>query len=205
MNIVIRSCICTVASLGILLGSISFGYAMSFTGTKSVDFHKTSTIKFADTGDEIKFLDERRNSGKLILSSSNGSYSKPITLDAKYTLLDWQVRQITTANPAMSLLEVTVTGGNRAVAYWYWLLGIRNGQLVTYISSDSLFNMGLRFGPTYDEYNCRVFSHVEDGKLIIKYSHIVEHEYGYQRENIVDSILQVDWDENAQWFSLTNI
>ncbi len=178
---------------------------MIFTGLKYIDLYKTSTIRFESTGDQIQFSDQRRNNGTITFYYPQGVISKPIILNAKYRLLDWSVRQITTTDPSMSLLEITVTGGNRAVAYWYWLLGIRDGQLVTYISPESLFNMGWRFGPAYDEYNCRVGSHIEDGKLIIRYSHIVEHEYGYQRETILDSVVQVDWDENAKWFSLTSI
>ncbi len=98
-----------------------------------------------------------------------------------------------------------MTGGNLGVAYWYWLLGIRDGQLVAYVSSDNLFDVGVCFGPAYNMYNCRVSSYVENGKLLIKYAHIVEHEYGYQRETVVDSVWQVDWDESEGDFFLINI
>lgn len=156
------------------------------------------------------------NDGKLtLMSNRNRSVNGIVIIYQGYksqskqtmTLNDWgdfSIIEINGYDPAMKLIEIKLGRGHLDATYGYWLWGEKDGKLITYMTLDNLKNMG--FYSTEDGNDvARVKSIIKDGEYILTFDHEVSGEYGYQRTFPIDAQIKVDWDEQAQWFSLTNV
>ncbi len=141
---------------------------------------------------------------KLISADGKADYLSFISYDG-YTA-DFRIRTLTTHNPAMKLWEIKAIGGamHGSSNSGYWLVGQKNGKFVTYISLDSLTDMGYGKDSAFPYHS--LVTRVLNGRYYIDANHEVMPsgaQYGYELQNLLDFSVRADWDANAQWFTLT--
>ena len=168
---------------------------------QEVDYYKTPKIQFSN-GDVVEIEKQQRGKLKLKLLYAKGVDFKPIVLDGNDMFAVWSVTKITTADPALNLIEVIAVAGNVGIAQGYWLFGIKDGEFVTFISPENFQDVGCPI-PNKDS-GRRLTSELMKGQFVLKYAHIEEGQYGYQRKFIVDNIIKLEWDDATDWFYLKN-
>lgn len=198
------ACLLTFATL---LGTqLSFTEAMSFSAGERLELYKPKPFKLSQDGGKITYAyDNQTGHVSRLTFNYKGKERQTLILQYNAALMDFSARLINGHDPSMKLIEVICTGGNIGATYGYWLIGERDGKLVPYVTMESLKNMGFVL-TNEGRAITRVRSRVQQGELLLTFDHDEERgEYGYQRVFPVDAKIQVDWDENAQWFSLRNI
>ena len=162
--------------------------AMMVTGISQSMTIADKTVTASDQdGQNIKFVSDGR---VLRLMSADGTkdFLSFNSFDGHYTGVNFQVRAIETTDPGMRLFEIIAVRGAQDKNCGYWLVGKHNGLWTTYISWNSLSNLGFRV----DRWH-RIVSQIVDQQLIITSTD------GYGR---TDFQAQEFWDASCQWFGL---
>ena len=100
----------------------------------------------------------------------------------------YEVREVHHKKPDMTLYEIISKKDD--VSTGYWLIGKLQGKWVTYVSYDSLTNLGFNPKKTHN-----LSSSIDDNSLIIK----TFDKYGH-----LDFAAQPFWDDSSSWFGITN-
>lgn len=173
-----------------------------------------STFLYMDTrvlnetydNESIKFVLQRN--GVLRLMSRNGKhdYLSFTGYDGTNAGIGYRIRKIYTMFPSMTFFEIVADRGAHAKNSGYWLIGKCNGQWVTFVSIDSLANMGYTPGEWH-----RIFTSINSdatGRFILTsvntYMPPGAH-YESQRQHAVDLKLQLFWDKDAHWFGIRRL
>ena len=162
--------------------------AMTVTGISQGMTIADKTVTATDQdGQKVKFVSDGR---VMRLMSADGAkdYLSFNSFDGRYTGVDFNVRAIETTDPGMRLFEITATRGAQGKSCGYWLVGKRDGLWTTYVSWNSLANIGFRV----DRWH-KLVSSIVDQQLVIK---------SYDGYGHVDFQTQVFWDSTCQWFGL---
>lgn len=176
-------------------------FAMTFTQmSKQVYLAiNESANATAPNGEKLVLVNEG-NCLKMMSADRNYEYLSFINSDGGSSGIDFSIRDVYTQNPNMHLWEIIASRGAHAKNCGYWLVGQNGNQYVTYISIDSLSNMGY----TPQEWH-RISTSVNNGQYIIKSTHEYLPPgalYGYQMQSALDLSIRADWDSRAQWFAL---
>lgn len=161
-----------------------------------------------DTYDDeaIKFVLQRN--GVLRLMSRNGThdYLSFTAYDGDNGGIGYKIRKIYTMFPSMQFFEITADRGAHAQNCGYWIIGKRDAQWVTFVSIDSLAQMG--YPPSEWHQIHTALNDDATGRFILTSQHEYMPpgaEYSYQRKFAVDLRLQLFWDNNARWFGIRRI
>lgn len=163
----------------------------------------TRTLNMNYEGEKILFTSMR--DGTLRLTSADGrqDYLYFIPYDGKMGGVGYAIRPIYTIFPSMTFIEIIADVGAHAKNCGYWLIGKHNGQWVTYISIDSLAQMGYTPGEWHQIHTAA--NKDATGRFILTSQHEYMPpgaQYEAQRKFAVDLKLQIFWDQDAQWFGL---
>lgn len=172
-------------ALGLVLAAPTAD-AMTVTGLSQGLTIGDKTVTAADQdGARIKFVAEK---SVLRLMSEDGTVDimSFTSFDGRYYDVDYSVRAIETADPAKRLFEITATRGEKNCGYW--LIGKHDGVWTTYVSWNSLANIGF-----YTNQWHRLVSTVEGAQLVLT---------SYDRYGHVDFKTQIFWDDESGWFGL---
>lgn len=173
-----------------------------------------STFLYLDTrvleetfdNEAIKFV--LQNDGVLRLISRDGAndYLSFTGYDGTNAGIGYKIRKIFTTFPSMEFFEIIADRGAHAKNCGYWIIGKSDGKWVTYVSIDSLANMGYTPGEWH-----RISTQINadsTGRFILTSSHEYMPpgaKYGYQRKHAVDLRLQLLWDQKARWFAIRKL
>lgn len=102
----------------------------------------TKTLDMDYDGEKIRFTSMRDGTLRLTSANLEHDYLSFIPYDGKMGGVGYAVRPIYTIFPGMTFIEIIADVGAHAKNCGYWLIGKRDGQWVTYISIDSLVQMG---------------------------------------------------------------
>lgn len=107
----------------------------------------------------------------------------------------YYVHSITFSNPNIRVWEIVLSTGHAGTNIQYWLVGKQNGKWVTYVSTDSLLNMGGMKG--FPDIRHEIIG----GDYVIDFR---DHNEWYRLHKPYPPYLRLalTWDNNAQWFGL---
>ena len=190
MNRLVKSFACAFAASLFIWGAAPAD-AMSVTGVSQEMAVGSKTVTASDQdGAKIKFVSD----GKVLrLMSADGEkdYLSFNSFDGRYAGVDFNVRAIETTDPGMRLFEITATHGSNDKNCGYWLVGKHNGLWTTYISWNSLANIGFRV----DRWH-KLSSRIVDQQLVITSTN------SYGR---TDFQTQAFWDDSCEWFGVRRL
>lgn len=204
----VKRLICTAFTL--LAAIFIFAPSVSAQETGFLESEKATflymdkrTLNMNYEGEKILFTSMR--DGTLRLTSADGrqDYLYFIPYDGKMGGVGYAIRPIYTIFPSMTFIEIIADVGAHAKNCGYWLIGKHNGQWVTYISIDSLAQMGYTPGEWHQIHTAA--NKDATGRFILTSQHEYMPpgaQYEAQRKFAVDLKLQIFWDQDAQWFGL---
>jgi len=201
------SCILLLACLFIIPQAVSAQETGFLTPSNSTFLYLDTRVLNETYDDEaIKFVLQR--DGVLRLMSRNGThdYLSFTSYDGNNAGIGYKIRKIYTMFPSMQFFEIIADAGAHAQNCGYWLIGKHNGQWVTFVSIDSLAQMGYTPGEWHQistELNADA-----TGRFILTSRHEYMPpgaQYGYQRKFAVDLRLQLFWDQKARWFGIRRL
>lgn len=166
----------------------------------------TRTLNMNYDGEEILFTSMRDGTLRLTSADGRNDYLSFIPYDGKMGGVGYSIRPIYTIFPSMIFIEIIADVGAHAKNCGYWLIGKRNGQWVTYISIDSLAQMGYTPGKWHQIHTAA--NQDATGRFILTSQHEYMPpgaQYGYQRRMATDLTLQIFWDQDAHWFGLRRL
>lgn len=188
------------------IGGSSF--AMTFTSFDTVGLFSNNKAKGA-----VQEKITKAPNGEKVAFVYQGTYLKLMSADKTHDYLSFisnngttatfRVKSLTTVDPAMKLWEVKARGTDMHgyANEGYWLVGLKNNKYVTYISQDSLNEMGYGKNPQYSTYALR--TQVINGHYYIDAGHARTETTGStELRTILDFSVRADWDDQAQWFKL---
>lgn len=165
--------------------------AMVVTGISQSMTIADKTVTATDQdGQKIKFVSDGRVM-RLMSADGEKDYLSFNSFDGRYTGVDFNVRAIETTDPGMRLFEITATHGANEKNCGYWLVGKHNGLWTTYISWNSLANIGFRV----DRWH-KLSSRIVDQQLVITSTN------SYGR---TDFQTQAFWDASCDWFGVRRL
>ena len=157
-------------------------------------------------GEKILFTSMRDGTLRLTSADGRNDYLSFIPYDGRMGGVGYAIRPIYSMFPSMTFIEIIADVGAHAKNCGYWLIGKRNGQWVTYISIDSLAQMGYTPGEWHQIYTNA--NKDATGRFILTSRHEYMPpgaQYGYQRKFATDLTLQIFWDQDAHWFGLRRL
>ncbi|WP_276840050.1 hypothetical protein [Anaerovibrio lipolyticus] len=166
----------------------------------------TKALKDKYGDEDILFVVKK--DGTLHLTSRNGreEYLYFTGYDGTNAGIGYSIRKIYAMFPTMEFFEIIADRGAYAKNCGYWIVDKRDDKWVTYVSIDSLANMGYTPGEWHQiktEMNADA-----TGRFILTSSHEYMPpgaQYGYQRQHAVDLRLQLFWDKDARWFGIRRL
>lgn len=162
--------------------------AMTVTGLSQGMTVADKTVMTSDQlGNKIKFV-AKGNVLHLMSGDGTEDFLTFGSFDGIYTNVNYNVRAIETTDPAKRLFEITATRGASEKSCGYWLVGQQDGSWTTYVSWNSLANIGF-----YTNQWHRLVSTIENQQIVLT---------SYDRYNHVDFKTQIFWDDNSDWFGL---
>ena len=165
--------------------------AMTVTGISQGMTIADKTVTATDQdGQKVKFISNGRVM-RLMSADGTKDFLSFNSFDGHYDGVDFNVRAIETTDPGMRLFEITATRGAGAKSCGYWLVGKHDGLWTTYVSWNSLANIGFRVDRWHN-----LSTSIVDQQLIVT-SHDA---YGN-----TDFQTQVFWDSICQWFGLRRL
>lgn len=203
--IFMKRILCLVTLFVCLCGSV---WAMTFTGTKDLAYFANNTMN----GPTPKVTTKAQN-GETVAFTYYGKYVKLTSADGTHDYLSFitndkkiaafKIKTIQTIEPNLKLWEIKARSNamNGHANDGFWLVGQKNGKYVTYISQDSLTEMGYGQDSAYPVHSLR--TRVINGHYYIDASHAREDAASSEDlRTVIDFSVRADWDANAQWFDL---
>lgn len=199
-----KKVVALTVAMACLCGS---AFAMTFTGSDELVHFTNSTMNGPAPRVTTKAQNKEKVAftyyGKYVkLTSADGTrdYLSFISMNGKPST--FTVKTITTVDPGMKLWEIKAMGnamrGHENCGFW--LVGMKNNKFVTYISQDSLNDMGYSKNSKYPYHSLR--TRVINGNYYIDASHSRNNQANSELSNILDFSVRADWDSQAQWFQL---
>jgi len=188
--------------------SVEAAQETGFLTPGKATFLYMDTKELKDTyGDEqIKFVMQK--DGVLHLMSRNGKedYLSFTGYDGTNAGIGYRIRKVYTMFPQMVFFEIIADRGAHAKNCGYWIVGKHDDKWVTYVSIDSLVNMG------YTPWEWHQIKTEMNSDATGRFILISSHEYmppgaqfGYQLKHAVDLKLQLFWDKEAGWFGIRRL
>ena len=187
--------ICKILAVVGIVAAMTFSQgqadAMTVTGISQGMTIADKTVTATDQdGQKVKFVSDGRVM-RLMSADGTQDFLSFNSFDGHYDGVAFNVRAIETLDPGMRLFEIMATRGAGEKSCGYWLIGKRNGLWITYVSWNSLSNIGFRV----DRWH-KLTSSVVDQQLIVT----SRDAYGK-----TDFQTQVFWDSASQWFGLRRL
>jgi hypothetical protein len=129
---------------------------------------------------------------------------KTISIDTHFQHCDIGIDLLKCEDNNMKLIQIKAVTGTLQAYYGYWLLGESNGSLITYISPDSMDNMGCQT-IVNSGVPVSLRTEINDSHLYLRHLAVGNPMGGYKRTYQTDALLEVAWDAKAQWFSLNSV
>lgn len=184
----------TAMILALVICVVTSGTVMAFSVTS---IEKTN---YLNLNKELKSISD---DGKRIIfsCSKNGLYLYDGSKQNRLMIIDkkagrgfeYSITRINFSDPNMTLWEIQKSTGHAGTDFQYWIIGKRNGKWVSYVTEESLRNMGGMIGwPIIRGKN-------ENGNFVISCRDFSRREVGtYLR-------LKMFWDPQAEWMGLEAI
>ena len=187
MNRLAKFLACALLASSVVAGSAAPASAMNITGVSQAMTIANKTVTASDeNGQKIKFVSD----GKVLrLMSADGTkdFLSFSSFDGIYSGVDYSVRAVETADPAMRIFEIAATREGKNCGYW--LVGNHiGGAWTTYVSWNSFANLGFRTDRWHE-----LKATIENQQLIIT---------SYTARGNMDWRAQVFWNAQDGWFGL---
>ncbi|SHJ06689.1 hypothetical protein SAMN02745671_02571 [Anaerovibrio lipolyticus DSM 3074] len=143
---------------------------------------------FDDDGEKVTYKTDGQGNLHLYSKKTGEDYLSFIPYIGNPNGSTYKVREVHTESPKMTFYEIISLKDDAGTGYW--LIGKTKGKWVTYISLDSLANMGMKSGSAHE-----ISSNIIDDRLVIRTA----------VNGKTDCAVEPFWDNSAKWFGVKSV
>lgn len=194
---------------GIVMQAPTFAASFETMGKPTFLYMDTRNVNLNAEGERVSFILQR--DGVLRMCSRDGQHDY-LSFTGYYGGNDgigYSINKIEMKNPNKTFFVINANQGAHAKNAGFWIVGKYKDQWTCFVSLDTLANAGYTVG---EWHQLKVVTDTTGYGTSNAVYITSQHEYmppgaiyGYQRKFAVDFRAALNWDDQAQWFSITRL